>query len=60
MDEVPVPDAVVGALDREFVALSRFSQVAEAQTDFIAKRYPGKLVMVPDRLVAPASEQEGE
>ena len=38
----------------------RFSQVAEAQTDFIAKRYPGKLVMVPDRLVAPASEQEGE
>ena len=27
-----------------------FSQVSEAQTDFIAKRYPGKLVMVPDRL----------
>lgn len=27
-----------------------FSQVTEAQTDFIAKRYPGKLVMVPDRL----------
>ena len=27
-----------------------FSQVAEAQTDFIEKHYPGKLVMVPDRL----------
>lgn len=27
-----------------------YSRVAEAQTDFIAKRYPGKLVMVPDRL----------
>ncbi|TCD15036.1 alcohol dehydrogenase family protein [Oricola cellulosilytica] len=27
-----------------------FSQIAEAQTDFIAKRYPGKLVLVPDRL----------
>ncbi len=37
----------------------RFSQVAEAQTDFIAKRYPGKLVMVPDRLAAAASKQEG-
>jgi len=34
-----------------------FSQVAEAQTDFIAKRYPGKLVMVPDRLAAQQGEQ---
>ena len=31
-----------------------FSQVAEAQTDFIEKRYPGKLVMVPDRLAEAA------
>lgn len=31
-----------------------FSQVAEAQTDFIDKRYPGKLVMVPDRLAGRA------
>ncbi|MCX7303263.1 MAG: alcohol dehydrogenase family protein [Hyphomicrobiales bacterium] len=37
-----------------------FSQVAEAQTDFLEKRYPGKLVMVPDRLAAPTSEKEGD
>lgn len=32
-----------------------FSAIAEAQTDFIEKRYPGKLVLVPDAKFAAAA-----
>ena len=28
------------------------SQIGEAQADFVSKKYPGKLVLVPDRLMA--------
>lgn len=33
-----------------------FSRIAEAQADFLAKRYPGKLVLVPDRLAAQSAK----
>ncbi|WP_421858257.1 alcohol dehydrogenase family protein [Oricola sp.] len=46
-------DNLVGYIERNEIrpVVSRvypFSQIREAQADFIAKRYPGKLVLVPD------------
>jgi NADPH:quinone reductase-like Zn-dependent oxidoreductase len=57
-------DNLVGYIERKEIRpvvskVYRYSQVAEAQTDFIAKKFTGKLVLVPDRIAAQGTAGKG-
>ncbi|MEO1703446.1 MAG: alcohol dehydrogenase family protein [Pseudomonadota bacterium] len=41
-----------GTLNPVVSKIYPLSQIGEAQADFVSKKYPGKLVLVPDRLLA--------